>query len=54
MLSLYVGRVAKWAMPDRVIFAERLPVGATGKVLKNKLRELCGKIETADRTESRD
>jgi non-ribosomal peptide synthetase component E (peptide arylation enzyme) len=26
--------------PDRVIFAESLPVGATGKVQKNTLREL--------------
>jgi 3-(methylthio)propionyl---CoA ligase len=27
-------------VPDRVIFVESLPVGATGKVQKNALREV--------------
>jgi acyl-CoA synthetase (AMP-forming)/AMP-acid ligase II len=40
ILALYDGRVAKWCVPDRVIFAESLPVGATGKVQKNTLRAL--------------
>jgi acyl-CoA synthetase (AMP-forming)/AMP-acid ligase II len=38
--AVYNGRVAKWCVPDRVIFVESLPVGATGKVQKNTLREL--------------
>jgi fatty-acyl-CoA synthase len=40
ILALYDDRVAKWSVPVRVIFAESLPVGATGKVQKNMLREL--------------
>lgn len=32
-------RVAKWWLPDAVEFMEALPHGATGKVLKNALRE---------------
>jgi fatty-acyl-CoA synthase len=37
-LSLYAGRVAKWAVPHRVIILDSLPLGATGKVQKSKLR----------------
>lgn len=33
------GRVAKWWMPDDVVFVESLPRTATGKLLKIKLRE---------------
>jgi len=33
------GKIAKWWTPDDVIFVDALPLGATGKVLKNKLRE---------------
>ncbi len=40
----YDGKVASWQVPDRVIFVEDLPLGATGKVLKNKLREAYGEI----------
>ncbi|MGC0224193.1 long-chain fatty acid--CoA ligase [Pseudooceanicola nitratireducens] len=40
----YDGKVASWQVPDRVIFVEDLPLGATGKVLKNKLRETYGEI----------
>ncbi|MCM2345625.1 MAG: long-chain-fatty-acid--CoA ligase [Acidovorax soli] len=32
-------RVAKWWLPDAIEFAETLPHGATGKVLKTALRE---------------
>jgi fatty-acyl-CoA synthase len=31
--------VAKWQIPDDVIFLDALPMGATGKILKGKLRE---------------
>ena len=43
VLAAYQGRIARWCIPDRVIFADSLPLGATGKVQKNKLRELYGK-----------
>ena len=33
------GRVAKWWLPDRIIFVDELPLGATGKIDKKKLRE---------------
>jgi acyl-CoA synthetase (AMP-forming)/AMP-acid ligase II len=32
-------RIAKWWMPDAILFVDELPIGATGKVLKRKLRE---------------
>ena len=35
-------KVAKWWLPDDMIVAESLPIGATGKVLKTKLREMYG------------
>ncbi|MFV1498462.1 long-chain fatty acid--CoA ligase [Phaeobacter sp. JH20_02] len=35
----YQGKVASWQIPDRVIFVDTLPLGGTGKVLKNKLRD---------------
>jgi 3-(methylthio)propionyl---CoA ligase len=31
-------RIAKWWMPDAILFVDELPIGATGKVLKSKLR----------------
>jgi 3-(methylthio)propionyl---CoA ligase len=39
LLAHYQGKVAKWQMPDDVAFVESLPLGATGKILKSKLRE---------------
>lgn len=39
VLRLYAGRVAKWWIPDDVVFVDALPLGATGKVLKGRLRE---------------
>ena len=44
ILAHYTGKVASWQVPDRVIFVETLPLGATGKVLKNVLREEYGNI----------
>lgn len=32
-------QVVKWWLPDDIIFVESLPLGATGKILKNRLRE---------------
>ena len=39
LLAFYEGKIAKWWTPDDVVFVEALPIGATGKLLKNKLRE---------------
>ncbi len=38
MLGFYAGKVAKWWMPDDVVFVEALPHTATGKLLKTQLR----------------
>lgn len=39
LLQFFEGKVAKWWLPDDVAFIDALPLGATGKILKNKLRE---------------
>lgn len=39
ILSCYDGKIAKWQVPDKVIFVDQLPLGATGKILKKELRE---------------
>ena len=39
MLAWYEGKVANWWTPDDVAFVESIPLGATGKMLKNRLRE---------------
>ena len=39
LLRHYEGKVAKWQIPDDIAFVEAIPMGATGKMLKNKLRE---------------
>ncbi|WBU63922.1 long-chain fatty acid--CoA ligase [Paracoccus aerodenitrificans] len=42
--EFYKGKVASWQVPDRIIFVDELPIGATGKVLKAKLREAYGDV----------
>ena len=39
MLAFYDGRIAKWQIPDDVVFVDDIPHTATGKMLKAKLRE---------------
>ena len=39
LLAHYEGKVARWQVPDDVAFVDALPLGATGKILKSKLRE---------------
>jgi len=39
LLAFYKGKVESWQIPDRVIFVDELPIGSTGKVQKNKLRD---------------
>jgi 3-(methylthio)propionyl---CoA ligase len=40
ILGFFEGKVAKWQVPDDVAFVDAIPLGATGKMQKNKLREL--------------
>ena len=42
LIAFYEGKIAKWWTPDDVVFVESIPLGATGKMLKNRLREQYG------------
>ncbi|MCJ7798293.1 MAG: long-chain-fatty-acid--CoA ligase [Polaromonas sp.] len=44
ILAFLAERVAKWWVPDDVIFVESLPVGGTGKVQKGDLRKQYGGV----------
>ena len=39
LLDFYQGKIAKWWTPDDVVFVDAIPLGATGKMLKSRLRE---------------
>ena len=39
LLEFYLGKVAKWWIPDDVVFVEKLPLTATGKLSKLQLRQ---------------
>lgn len=39
LLAFYDGKIAKWWTPDDVAFVDSIPLGATGKMLKHRLRE---------------
>jgi len=39
LLQFYEGRIARWQVPDDVVFVDAIPLGATGKMLKTRLRE---------------
>jgi fatty-acyl-CoA synthase len=39
IIAMYDGKVASWQVPDAVVFTDAIPLNATGKMLKNKLRE---------------
>jgi fatty-acyl-CoA synthase len=40
LLEFFVGKTAKFQIPDDVVFVEAIPLGATGKMQKMKLREM--------------
>lgn len=44
LLDYYADKVAKWQIPDRVVFVDAIPLSGTGKMLKKDLRELYGTI----------
>ncbi len=39
LIAFYEGKIAKWWTPDDVVFVDAIPLGATGKMQKNKLRD---------------
>ncbi len=39
ILGFMDGKIAKWWMPDDVVFVDAIPHTATGKILKTELRE---------------
>ena len=39
LIAFYDGKTAKWQVPDDVVFVDAIPLGATGKMLKTRLRE---------------
>jgi fatty-acyl-CoA synthase len=39
ILAHFDGKVAKWQVPDDAVFTDAIPLGATGKMLKTRLRE---------------
>lgn len=44
LLEYYADKVAKWQIPDRVVFVDAISLSGTGKMLKKDLRELYGTI----------
>jgi fatty-acyl-CoA synthase len=39
ILDFMSGKIAKWWMPDEVVFTDEIPHTATGKIKKTTLRE---------------
>ncbi|MGA7328639.1 MAG: 3-(methylthio)propionyl-CoA ligase [Rhodomicrobium sp.] len=50
LLSFLEGKVAKWWLPDEVIFVQALPHTATGKLLKRQLRDEFHDVLMEERT----
>ncbi|MDD0809600.1 long-chain-fatty-acid--CoA ligase [Curvibacter sp. RS43] len=44
LLDFLATRVAKWWLPDDIVFVDSLPLGGTGKVQKNELRQRYGSV----------
>jgi fatty-acyl-CoA synthase len=44
ILKFLESKVAKWWVPDDVVFLDSLPVGGTGKVQKGDLRKQYGGV----------
>ncbi|OTG83534.1 long-chain fatty acid--CoA ligase [Acinetobacter sp. ANC 4648] len=44
ILDYYTDKIAKWQIPDKVIFVDSIPMGGTGKILKKDLREKFGSV----------
>jgi len=48
LLQFYEGKAAKWQIPDDVVFLDAIPMGATGKMQKSKLREILKDYQLPD------
>ena len=48
LLAFYEGKLAKWQIPDDVVFVDAIPLGATGKMLKTKVRQMLGDYKLPD------
>ena len=48
LLEFLADRVAKWWLPDDILFVSELPHTATGKLQKMKLREMYRGFKTGD------
>jgi len=48
ILSGFDGKIAKWQIPDKVIFVDEIPRNLTGKVMKPTLREQFGGVLEAE------
>lgn len=44
LLAFYQNKIAKWQIPDQVIFVDQIQLNGTGKILKRELREQYGQI----------
>lgn len=44
LLDHYADKIAKWQIPDKVIFADSIPLNGAGKMLKKDLREQYGSV----------
>jgi len=42
IIAMFKGKVASWQVPDAVVFTDAIPLNATGKMLKNQLRDKFG------------
>jgi len=40
LLAFFEGKIAKWWTPDDVVFVDAIPLGATGKMQKMRLRDM--------------
>jgi len=39
-IRFYDGKIAMWRTPDDVVFLDSIPLGATGKMQKNRSRDI--------------
>ena len=39
ILAAYEGKIARWWLPDDVVFVDEIPHTGTGKILKTALRD---------------
>ena len=53
ILGFMEGKIAKWWMPDDVVFVDEIPHTATGKIKKMALRETLQGLHAADRGRGR-